>query len=265
MCCVPQIQLFVSNRLDRISQLLWFALLTVIAVTLGILAWFTHVILRPLARAVAGFDLVAQGDFGAQVPLAATKELSSLTSSFNQLSSRLHAIFRLIDRINRARISMRHSVCCRTVSAAAAGLGLVHFLLRGRQYHCAGESYRDGRPEATLGGALSWKNTAFKDTAKRPADAYSGYEKNRRGKSRLSISQSPGQQRIARCHISANQRTESDPGGAGFLPPAGPAPIRRSIWAPDQYSKTDNSQFWPYMVKLAEHARLAAIGSLRQV
>ena len=146
-----QIQLFVSNRLDRISQLYWFALLTVIAVTLGILAWFTHVILRPLARAVAGFDLVAQGDFGAQVPLAATKELSSLTSSFNQLSSRLHAIFQLIDRIQQG--SDLDQTLCFVAEQFPALLPLdwvgALFVAGDGNTIALEKSYRDGRPEAT--------------------------------------------------------------------------------------------------------------------
>lgn len=96
-----QIQHLATSRLDRVNQLYWIVLLTVVAVTLGILAWFVVSILRPLGRAVAGFNTVAQGDFGFQVPLAATNELSSLTSSFNQLSSRLHAIVKLIDRIQQ--------------------------------------------------------------------------------------------------------------------------------------------------------------------
>lgn len=96
-----QIQRLASSRLDRVNQIHWISMLTVVVVTLGILAWFVQTILHPLSRAVGGFRSVAQGDFGYQVPLATTNELSSLTISFNQLSSRLHAIFRLIDRIQQ--------------------------------------------------------------------------------------------------------------------------------------------------------------------
>ncbi|MCB1853052.1 MAG: HAMP domain-containing protein [Gammaproteobacteria bacterium] len=96
-----QIQRLASSRLDRVNQIHWISMLTVVVVTLGILAWFIHTILHPLSRAVEGFRSVAQGDFGYQVPLATTNELSSLTISFNQLSSRLHAIFQLIDRIQQ--------------------------------------------------------------------------------------------------------------------------------------------------------------------
>lgn len=96
-----QIQRLASSRLDRVNQIYWIALVTVVVVTLGILAWFMIVILRPLGSAVRGFNTVAQGDFGFQVPLPATNELASLTSSFNQLSSRLHAIFQLIDKIQQ--------------------------------------------------------------------------------------------------------------------------------------------------------------------
>lgn len=96
-----QIQRLAWSHLDRVNRLSWIALLTAVAVTLGILAWFMGMILRPLSHAVRGFKSVAQGDFGLQVPLPATNELASLTSSFNQLSSRLHAIFQLIDKIQQ--------------------------------------------------------------------------------------------------------------------------------------------------------------------
>ncbi len=146
-----QIQRLASSRLDRINQLYWFALSTVIAVTLGILAWFIGSILRPLGRAVAGFNSVAQGDFGFQVPLATTNELSSLTSSFNQLSSRLHAIFRLIDRIQQG--SDLDDTLCFVAEQFPSLLPLdwvgALFVAGDGNTITLEKSYRDGQPEVT--------------------------------------------------------------------------------------------------------------------
>ncbi|MCB1760440.1 MAG: HAMP domain-containing protein [Gammaproteobacteria bacterium] len=96
-----QIQRVASDHLDQVNRIYWLALIVVTAVTLGILIWFYYSVLRPLSRAVKGFRVAAQGDFGFRVPLAGSDELASLTSSFNLMSSRLHAIFQLIDRIQQ--------------------------------------------------------------------------------------------------------------------------------------------------------------------
>ncbi len=96
-----QIQFQAERRLERLKRLQWMTLATVAILTLGIFAWFFAAILRPLSRAADGFQHVAQGDFGYQVPVAGDNELGRMSSAFNQLSSRLHAVFRLIDRIQQ--------------------------------------------------------------------------------------------------------------------------------------------------------------------
>ncbi len=96
-----QLQRLASTQLEEIHRLNWTALATVIAVTLGLMGWFFIAIIRPLRRSVSGFQQVARGDFGHQVPLSGSNELTTLTASFNLLSSRLHAIFKLIDQIQQ--------------------------------------------------------------------------------------------------------------------------------------------------------------------
>jgi HD-GYP domain-containing protein (c-di-GMP phosphodiesterase class II) len=58
-------------------------------------------VLKPLDATVAAFDRVAQGDLGLQIEPAGSREIAHMTEAFNHLSERLHAIFRLTDRINR--------------------------------------------------------------------------------------------------------------------------------------------------------------------
>jgi HD-GYP domain-containing protein (c-di-GMP phosphodiesterase class II)/HAMP domain-containing protein len=58
-------------------------------------------LVRPLRTTVAGFSRVAQGDFGHQVPVHGDNEIGQMTRAFNHLSERLHALFRLTDRIRQ--------------------------------------------------------------------------------------------------------------------------------------------------------------------
>ncbi|WP_459867762.1 HD domain-containing phosphohydrolase, partial [Endothiovibrio diazotrophicus] len=59
--------------------------------------------LRPLASTVSGFEKVANGAFGYQVPIERHDELGRMGEAFNQLSGRLFALFRLTGRINEAQ------------------------------------------------------------------------------------------------------------------------------------------------------------------
>jgi HD-GYP domain-containing protein (c-di-GMP phosphodiesterase class II) len=58
-------------------------------------------VLKPLDVTVAAFDRVAHGDLGLQIAPRGSREIAHMTEAFNQLSERLHAIFRLTDRINQ--------------------------------------------------------------------------------------------------------------------------------------------------------------------
>lgn len=57
-------------------------------------------LVRPLRLAMAGFERVARGDLGHQLPVGGDDEIGQMTAAFNQLSERLNALFRLTDRIN---------------------------------------------------------------------------------------------------------------------------------------------------------------------
>jgi signal transduction histidine kinase/HAMP domain-containing protein len=90
-----------DQRLTQVYQLHLGLLFAAVMITFGVFAWFFLVVLRPLRLAVDGFQKVARGDFGYQVPISSDNELALMTRSFNTLSLRLHAIFRLIDQIQQ--------------------------------------------------------------------------------------------------------------------------------------------------------------------
>lgn len=64
--------------------------------------WLQSRILRPLNRAIAGFQRVSQGDFGHQVLGLPRNEIGWMTTAFNGLSQRIQTLFRLIDRVQQA-------------------------------------------------------------------------------------------------------------------------------------------------------------------
>jgi len=88
-------------ELKLTQQVYWGALFFALCITMGIFAWFYRTVLQPLAASVEGFTRVTQGDFGYQLPLQSDNEIASMTRSFNRLSSRLNAIFKLIDQIQQ--------------------------------------------------------------------------------------------------------------------------------------------------------------------
>ncbi len=96
-----QVQLQANLDLKIVQRIYWGALFTALCITLGIFAWFYKTVLRPLAASAKGFNRVARGDFGYQLPLKSENEITSMTRSFNRLSSRLTAIFKLIDQIQK--------------------------------------------------------------------------------------------------------------------------------------------------------------------
>jgi signal transduction histidine kinase len=84
-----------ANRVNRL--LLALALL----VALGTGLWFYWRVIDPLATAVKGFRVVANGDFAHQVPVSNDDEIGALATTFNQLSARLDALRRLLTRLEQ--------------------------------------------------------------------------------------------------------------------------------------------------------------------
>jgi len=65
----------------------------------AMLLWLYRRILGPLNRTLQGFRRVAQGDFGIQVQEQGSSEAIQLTRAFNHLSARLKVLFELIERL----------------------------------------------------------------------------------------------------------------------------------------------------------------------
>lgn len=96
-----RIQQQTKQRLAQVYQLHISLLFAAVIITIGVFTWFYLAVLKPLRHAVNGFQKVTQGDFGYQVPISGNNELALMTRSFNLLSLRLYSLFRLIDQIQQ--------------------------------------------------------------------------------------------------------------------------------------------------------------------
>lgn len=90
-----------SDRIKAINKVNKVVLGASFMIALMTLAGFYIKVIMPLNKAVEGFDRVARGDFGHQVAIHSNNEIASITESFNHLSLRLYAIFKLIDRVQQ--------------------------------------------------------------------------------------------------------------------------------------------------------------------
>lgn len=81
----------ISHTILSISGLL--AMLT--------LFWFFRRVIGPLGVALNGYQRVSRGDFGHQIAVQGHNEIALMNNAFNDLSARLYAIFRLIERLQR--------------------------------------------------------------------------------------------------------------------------------------------------------------------
>lgn len=148
---LSKIQQHTEQQLNRIYRLHIALLFAAILITFGVFGWFFMVILKPLKNAVSGFQKVAQGDFGHQVAITGENELAMMTRAFNTLSIRLHAIFRLIDQIQKG--SDLHETLGFVAKEFSSLLPLdwvgVLFVAADGNTIVLEDSYRQGRPEIT--------------------------------------------------------------------------------------------------------------------
>ncbi|MCG6867851.1 MAG: HAMP domain-containing protein [Gammaproteobacteria bacterium] len=91
----------IGTRLRHIYAINNIVLAAAFVISVLIILMIYLRVLGPLDRAVQGMKRVSSGDFGHQVEPSGNSEIASLTRSFNRLSSRLRALFRLIDRIEQ--------------------------------------------------------------------------------------------------------------------------------------------------------------------
>jgi HD-GYP domain-containing protein (c-di-GMP phosphodiesterase class II)/HAMP domain-containing protein len=84
------------QRMIRVSSV------TALVIMLAAVWWLHAWVLRPLKETSEGFRDAAQGDFSHQLPVHGRNEIGLMTESFNSLTSRLCALFMLIDRMQQA-------------------------------------------------------------------------------------------------------------------------------------------------------------------
>jgi len=77
-------------------------LVLVAVVVVVLLVLLTYSFVRPLRRTVAGFQRVAQGDFGSPLEVRVDNEIGRMGATFNALARRLEHLFRLTERIGSA-------------------------------------------------------------------------------------------------------------------------------------------------------------------
>lgn len=257
-----QIQRLIDSRLAHINQVYWGMLIAIIVITLGMLAWFLRAVLRPLDRAVKGFRKVAQGDFGAQVPVAANNEIAWITDAFNQLSSRLHAIFLLIDRIQQG--SDLDDTLCFVAEEFPSLLPLdwvgALFVAGDDGTINLERSYRNGKPEIAVRSRFRLQGTLLQQALQRDQPLHIP--------DMLSTAANNAQFQFL------NHLTEKGLRDAIFLPITGQSPIpgvlafatrKAGSYSAEHLELLTNigrlvTHSFGRTVRLAEHARLAAIG-----
>ena len=131
-----------TNRVIRISF--------VIAMLLagGIMLWFYLQVLKPLGNSVKGFKQAATGNFEYKVPVAVNNEIGWLSQTFNQLSARLGIIFKLTTRLQEGSdLDQTLQFVSRTFPQLLP-LDWVGVLFVTNDQHIQLErSYSDGQPE----------------------------------------------------------------------------------------------------------------------
>lgn len=93
------LDLDIKHRTEETSYIIRMSFATAILLSGGIMLWFYLQVLRPLDLSVRGFKKVANGNFGYQVEVTKDNEIGWLTHSFNQLSARIGTLFELTTRL----------------------------------------------------------------------------------------------------------------------------------------------------------------------
>jgi len=96
-------QVMMEEKLNGIRRLNEAVLVLAGLLMAGLLILLYRNLVRPLRHTMAGFARVARGDLGHQVPVLHDDEIGQMTRAFNQLSERLHSLFRLTDRIGQGK------------------------------------------------------------------------------------------------------------------------------------------------------------------
>lgn len=103
-------QRMMESKLQLLKMVNQLALSLMTLLLVFILLLLHRKLLGPLRMTLAGFSRVSQGDLGYQVPVTTENEIGQMTRGFNRLSKRLHAQFRLTDRINHG-MNLSDTLC----------------------------------------------------------------------------------------------------------------------------------------------------------
>jgi signal transduction histidine kinase len=90
-----------AHEYGRMVQGALGAAVVAVLLAAGLLIMLRYRVITPLRRTIAGFQRVADGDFGHRLPVEGTTEIRDLTSSFNRLSVRLDLLHQLIRRLQQ--------------------------------------------------------------------------------------------------------------------------------------------------------------------
>lgn len=96
-------QTMMEAKLNNIRYFQMAAAVAGVLIIMLILYGLQRLIINPLHQTVHGFDRVARGDFGYQVPVLVENEIGQMTYAFNRLTERLNSMFRLTDRISQGK------------------------------------------------------------------------------------------------------------------------------------------------------------------
>lgn len=85
----------IQNREDQMNIMVRISFVVAIVLSGGIMLWFYLQVLKPLGNSVRGFRKVSTGDFGHRIKVSADNEIGWMAQTFNQLAGRLDTLFRL--------------------------------------------------------------------------------------------------------------------------------------------------------------------------
>ncbi|RTZ73083.1 MAG: hypothetical protein DSZ00_07085 [Gammaproteobacteria bacterium] len=89
----------ISRRTRETNIIIRASFSVAMIIASGIMLWFYLRVLRPLGRTMQGFREVSTGNFAYRLPAQADNEIGLLARSFNRFNARLDTLFRLTSRL----------------------------------------------------------------------------------------------------------------------------------------------------------------------
>lgn len=146
---------------DRLNRLV---LVFSLAISIGILFWFYRRVLKPLGNTVRGFRQVANGDFSHRVVVTGDNEIGWLSSAFNRLTERLDTLFRLSTRLQQGSDLDQTLKFVADALPSLVPIDWIGVLFKIDDDHLQLErAYDDGRPEP-LSGSVGERRYSIQGT-----------------------------------------------------------------------------------------------------